>query len=313
MVQVANSKSLAFELSRIALGEIYSEKIVRASAERLEALRKQPDVEYPDPFITKERIERALDACNKALLGVADIGHDLQDASVLMAYADGLNADLVTTRKLSAPIAQDQMYRDQIQGLKEVTASINAALAPEALQACFQPGKLREYAADLDLEFDGRIEVFDDGTLSASLKRGVPGGMTYHVALMLPPNAVQITAQVALSKGDEVLMESEPMRHRDVLHALDAAVESFDQLQAKVPAQEQAAPALSSGLHIGPIVRAEEGRIAQKTGRDPDKLVWHDVSKLQGKVPAVGEHAEISYAMNVGHVKGRERAQELAR
>lgn len=79
---------------------------------------------------------------------------------------------------------------------------------------------------------------------------------------------------------------------------------------------EQAASAVdapSSGLYIGPIVRAEEGRVAQKTGRDPNKLIWHDVSKLQGKVPAVGEHAEISYAMGVGQVKGRDRGQELAR
>lgn len=218
--------------------------------------------------------------------------------------------------KTPALIAQDPLFREQIQGLKEVTASINAALGPGALQACFQPGKLLEYAADLGLEFDGRIEVFDDGTRSASLQRSAPGGMTYHVALMLPPNAMQVTAHVALGEGDEVLVESEPMRRDYVLRALDAAVESFDGLQTKVPAMERTLPVantLISGLFIGPIVRAEEGRVAQKIGRDPDKLVWHDVSKLQGKVPAVGDHAEISYAKGVGHVKGRERAQELAR
>lgn len=85
---------------------------------------------------------------------------------------------------------------------------------------------------------------------------------------------------------------------------------------SRAPEVEQVASASNtpgSGLYIGPIVHAENGRVAQKTGRDPNKLVWHDVSKLQGKVPAVGDHAEISYAMGVGHVKEREHAQELVR
>ncbi|ART61522.1 hypothetical protein CBP36_21390 (plasmid) [Acidovorax carolinensis] len=69
----------------------------------------------------------------------------------------------------------------------------------------------------------------------------------------------------------------------------------------------------SAGLYIGPIVRVEDGRIAQKAGRDPGKLIWHDISKLQGKVPKVGEQAEINYAKGVGHIKEREQAQELGR
>ncbi|MFW6098654.1 MAG: LPD7 domain-containing protein [bacterium] len=74
-----------------------------------------------------------------------------------------------------------------------------------------------------------------------------------------------------------------------------------------------AAEVASSGMFIGPVVRVEEGRIAQKAGRDPNKLIWHDVSKLQGKVPAVGEIAEINYAHGVGKIKEQALGQELGR
>lgn len=77
-------------------------------------------------------------------------------------------------------------------------------------------------------------------------------------------------------------------------------------------AQGPAVDVASSGLFLGPIVRAEEGRIAQKAGRDPNKLIWHDVSKLQGKVPGIGEWAEINYSRGVGQVKEQQPAQELA-
>lgn len=85
---------------------------------------------------------------------------------------------------------------------------------------------------------------------------------------------------------------------------------------AEVVHEGASAPAVnvaSSGIFIGPIVRVEDGRVVQKAGRDPNKLIWHDVSKLQGKVPEVGEIAEIKYAKGVGRVKAPQRAQELAR
>lgn len=68
-----------------------------------------------------------------------------------------------------------------------------------------------------------------------------------------------------------------------------------------------------SGLHLGPIVKIEDGRVAQKSGRDPNKLVWHDVSKLDGELPAIGEWAEIHYSQGKGRVKGPAKTQELSR
>lgn len=68
-----------------------------------------------------------------------------------------------------------------------------------------------------------------------------------------------------------------------------------------------------SGLHLGPIVKVEDGRVAQKCGRDPNKLIWHDVSKLDGELPAVGEWAEIHYDGGKGRIKGPAKALELSR
>lgn len=78
-------------------------------------------------------------------------------------------------------------------------------------------------------------------------------------------------------------------------------------------AQAPAADFVTEGLHVGPIVRVENGKIAQKSGRDPNKLIWHNVSNLKGPVPAVGEMAEINYAKGQGHVKEPQREQELGR
>jgi hypothetical protein len=69
----------------------------------------------------------------------------------------------------------------------------------------------------------------------------------------------------------------------------------------------------SKGTHIGPIVKVEDGRIAQKAGRDPNKLIWHDISKLEGKAPGIGEMAEIKYTRGVGKVKENELEQGLSR
>ncbi|ART61523.1 hypothetical protein CBP36_21395 (plasmid) [Acidovorax carolinensis] len=217
---------------------------------------------------------------------------------------------------------EDPAFREQIQGLKAVTAAINEAYIPSALRECFQPGKLREYATDLDLVFDGAIQEFDDGTRGAGFKRSADGGMNYHVALMLPPDAAHITAHVELVREEVVLVESEAISRRDVLHALDAAVDAFSALKGKAEAlghgsqPAPAAPAVmtpDSGIFMGSIVRVENGLLAQKTGRDPDKLTWHDISKLQGRVPMVGENAEINYKQGVGVVKERERATGIER
>ena len=227
----ANNKSLASDLSKIAMGEMYSDSVLRQSVERLQALR---DEEYhASPEITTERITQALAHCKLALHGVRDTHHRLQDAAVLIAAADGLEAS--HGNPLSAN--EDPRWKAQMEGLKNVTASINAALAPEAIKAEFDPAKLREYAEDVGMEFSGKVEQFDDGSMGASFTRDALDGMKYHVALMVPAGGSQVTAHAALCKDDLVLVESPPMPRLSTLGALDAAVASLDDLKVKPMAQ----------------------------------------------------------------------------
>ena len=241
-VAMEKTKSLASDLSKIAMGEMYSDRVLRESVERLEALRDQP--EHANPEITKDRINQALVHCKLALHGVRDTHHRLQDASWLIAVADGLGVE----HGQSVPANEDPRWKAQMQGLREVTASINASLAPEVIKADFEAEKLREYGEDVGLKFGGKVETFDDGTVSAGFTRDADDGMVYHVALMVPPGATQVTAYTALGKGDQVLIESEPMPRDSVIGGLDAAVASFDNLKAKMPTAEATTQAEAQAL-----------------------------------------------------------------
>src|SRR3990167_8704901 len=238
----ANNKSLASDLSKIAMGGMYSDRVLRQSVERLQALRDQEN--HASPEITTERITQALAHCKLALHGVRDTHHRLQDAAVLIAAADGLEAShgnppsaqenprwkgqmeglknpegwlIAAADGLEAshgnPLSanEDPRWKAQMEGLKNVTASINAALAPEGCRAEFDPAKLREYAEDVGMEFSGKVEQFDDGSMGASFTRDALDGMKYHVALMVPAGGSQVTAHAALCKDDLVLVESPPM------------------------------------------------------------------------------------------------------
>lgn len=87
-----------------------------------------------------------------------------------------------------------------------------------------------------------------------------------------------------------------------------AMAEVIDAGKATVSQRQQAAVA-TKGLHVGPITAIEGGRIAQKVGRDPDKVVWHSLANLSGVTPQLGEIAEIGYSKGVGKVKEKVRAK----
>lgn len=233
-VAMEKTKSLAGDLSKIAMGEMYSDRVLRESVERLEALRDQP--EHANPEITKDRINQALVHCKLALHGVRDTHHRLQDASWLIAVADGLGVE----HGQSVPANEDQRWKAQMQGLKDVTASINASLAPEVIKADFEAEKLREYGEDVGMEFSGKVEQFDDGSMGASFTRDAQDGMKYHVALMVPAGGSQVTAHAALCKDERVLVEGLPMPRQSALGALDAAVASLDDLKPTAQAKAQA-------------------------------------------------------------------------
>lgn len=83
------SKSLASDLTKIAMGEMQSDQVLRDGVARLEALRDQHNDSESE--ITKRRIDQALAHCKLALHGIHDAHHKLQDAAALIALVDGLD------------------------------------------------------------------------------------------------------------------------------------------------------------------------------------------------------------------------------
>ncbi|MDO9152047.1 MAG: LPD7 domain-containing protein, partial [Methylotenera sp.] len=69
-------------------------------------------------------------------------------------------------------------------------------------------------------------------------------------------------------------------------------------------------PSVSSGNFEGKILRFENGQAIQKTGRDPDVTVRHDVSKLS-KTLVVGEVVSIKYDKD-GRGMVKDKIQEKA-
>lgn len=278
--------TLASDLSRIALGEMYSEKVVKASVERLQTLRDQ-EGGHPDPVVTQERVNQALVACKLALHGVVDVHHKLQDAAVVIALADGQDAELLASKHLPLaatddPIFQAQMqglrevtkaindgmrpeamelaatddpiFQAQMQGLRDVTKAINDGLRPEVMEADFKEAKLKEFGDDVGLTFD-KVQQFDDGSRWAGFSREVDG-LHHHVALALSKD-YEITLHTAIGRGDSILAEGEPQPRDNALSALDAAIASFDQLRAKVPLAEARTQAEAQALAAR--VAAEQG------------------------------------------------------
>ncbi|MES2879204.1 MAG: hypothetical protein V4713_12340 [Pseudomonadota bacterium] len=64
---------------------------------------------------------------------------------------------------------------------------------------------------------------------------------------------------------------------------------------------------VTTGLHIGRIMAFDGQMAGQKIGRDPDNMVWHDLGKLTGPSPRLGDHAEILYVDGKGRVKEQQQ------
>ncbi|HJV75098.1 MAG TPA: LPD7 domain-containing protein [Noviherbaspirillum sp.] len=92
--------------------------------------------------------------------------------------------------------------------------------------------------------------------------------------------------------------------------------QEFAEAVAQINEEERALSSLAAvaaGTHIGPIVAVEGNMIGQKTGRDANQITWHDIGKLNGRMPKLGEMAEIKYANGIGNVKEEpEQDRELA-
>ncbi len=82
-------------------------------------------------------------------------------------------------------------------------------------------------------------------------------------------------------------------------------------IEGRERAGQQQKASVSAGFHVGPVMAIQDGRVAQKTGRDPAQVVWHEIAKLNGATPRLGESVEIGYTNGIGtvSVKGLEQEQ----
>lgn len=97
---------------------------------------------------------------------------------------------------------------------------------------------------------------------------------------------------------------------RAVAQSVKAVVDKeFDEALLAVQTEHEP-QTVSTGTHVGPIVAIEGNRFAQKTGRDANKLVWHDISKLNGVTPTVGAMAEIKYKKGQGQMQTQNPERE---
>ena len=98
----------------------------------------------------------------------------------------------------------------------------------------------------------------------------------------------------------------ERLEDREFSEALGEVVE---RVNAAAVIKEKDAPLAQDGIHVGNIVAVdvERGRMLQKNGRGH---VWHDISKMNGIVPRVGEMAQIEYKKNLAYVKAREKNEK---
>ena len=64
-----------------------------------------------------------------------------------------------------------------------------------------------------------------------------------------------------------------------------------------------------SGMCVGPVVAVELERIAVQSGRDPKVIVWHNLDRLKGEVPKVGDSIEINYVNGQGVIKAKEQSR----
>ena len=69
----------------------------------------------------------------------------------------------------------------------------------------------------------------------------------------------------------------------------------------------------SDGLYSGQILAIEGNMVAQKTGRDPNVVVWHDISKINGKFPRVGDVIDIRYKNGLGKIAEKDRGKDVER
>lgn len=156
------------------------------------------------------------------------------------------------------------------------------------------------YQGGKDLQFDNPKEAAK--AFAALPAAGVPVVVR---SVTRADGVVRDDVVAGIGRGQDkgaVARSVEPLLDQEFDAAMAEAIEEEKIFLSLQPTRAIA----TTGTHIGPITAIEAGRFAQKTGRDPDKVVWHDLAGLKGKTPKVGESVEIGYSQGIATVKTKE-------
>lgn len=270
-------KPLSDELERIASGEMYSEKILERSIQRLQELSLQPEDSHP--LLDKARIRDALIHCRLGIHGVSDVHHHLADAALVIRAGEERDANLANKSNLRLSSDYEPAFVSQLEGLHSMTNAINEILRPEERSAEFQPEKLKEYGDDVGLNFDD-VQSRDDGTRQANFSRKLDDGSSHQVSIEMSKD-FSLTLNSAIVRGDEVLAQADPVPRTSVLSGLDRAMESFDSLAAQVGAEKTDVYNVSVTYEILTAESIENGD-AESRGFDIEReeMDWDDLKRL---------------------------------
>ena len=131
------------------------------------------------------------------------------------------------------------------------------------------------------------------------------------------PGTVRAVTRAEGAVQDNVVagvnMSAESAIHAAIEPVLDREVESAIADSTLAPSKQTASLGAIQfveivGRHVGPIMSEKDGMISQRVGRG--KLVWHDLAKIEGSAPKIGESADIVYANGVGTIQGHAVGQE---
>lgn len=194
---------------------------------------------------------------------------------------------------------------------RDVSASSPVQQAPEMVEVrpfVDELGQTQMARVTYTVTFEGRKDMsFDNAKDAASAFRDFSGASPVVIRSVTRADGVVRDSVVA---GEDIRSRKgvngkvlERLEDREFSEALGEVMEGVN---AAVVIKEKDAPVALDGIHVGTIIAVdlEKGRMLQKNGRGH---IWHDISKMQGVMPKVGEMAQIEYKKNLAYVKAREK------
>lgn len=154
---------------------------------------------------------------------------------------------------------------------------------------------------------------FAASQISENLERDLAYASTFINAPTLPAGLMQKLAELVSLEG--AMVSAKEARKASEMAAMMSAPDFQCRVTENDGLLDQGSPgvAVIAGTHAGPIVVFSGGHVSQKTGRDSDNVVWHDISKLRGPTPKPGQLVDIVYAAGVGTVSIKALNTELGR